>query len=118
MKRIITFLSSLVIACIVFTSCNEIKHKELFTITDDYVESLYTTYESYGMFGGLERYTSDMEYKVMPIGRLVNVRIEEVATDKEYEELLEDLQKHYKGNSHVNNVYRCQAGTIMIDCRN
>lgn len=114
----ITFIAGCLMLCVAFSSCNEIKNKELFSITDEYVESLYTTYESYGMFGGNEKYTSDREYKVMPIGRLVNVRIEKVATDEEYEDLLEDLQHHYKGNSHVNNVYRCQAGTIMIDCRN
>lgn len=48
----------------------------------------------------------------------VNVRIEHEASDKEYEDLHEDLQSHYKGNSHVNQVYRCQAGTLMINCRN
>ena len=117
MKKIFNIL--LVIAfTLTLSSCNEIKHKELFKITDKVVESLYTEYESYGLFGGKEEYTSDREYKVMPIGRLVNVRIEHEATDKEYEDLLEDLQSHYKGNSHVNQVYRCQAGTLMIDCRN
>lgn len=117
MKKIFNVL--LIIAfTLTLSSCNEIKHKELFKITDKVVESLYTEYESYGMFGGKEEYTSDREYKVMPIGRLVNVRIEREATDKEYEDLLEDLQSHYKGNRHVNQVYRCQAGTLMIDCRN
>lgn len=48
----------------------------------------------------------------------VNVRIEHEASDKEYEDLHEDLQSHYKGNSHVNQVYRCQVGTLMINCRN
>ena len=87
MKKIFNIL--LVIAfTLTLSSCNEIKHKELFKITDKVVD------------------------------RLVNVRIEREATDKEYEDLLEDLQSHYKGNSHVNQVYRCQAGTLMIDCRN
>ena len=35
----------------------------------------------------------------------VNVRIEHEASDKEYEDLHEDLQSHYKGNSHVNQVH-------------
>lgn len=106
-----------------FTSCgqvNEIKNKELFKLTDEFVNSLYTIYESYGILGGADhtKYTSDMEYKVFPIGRLVNVRIERVATDEEYETLRKDLELHYKDNYKVNRVYRCQAGTIMIDCRN
>ena len=100
-----------------FCSCSKIKNKELYEITDRVVDSLYTTYQSYGLQGESE-YTKDNEYKVMPIGRLVNVRIEHEATDEEYDELIEELKSHYKGDSRVNNVYRCQAGTIMIDCRN
>lgn len=120
MKKVIMILVCL--AAMVLTSCgqvNEIKNKELFKLTDEIVNSLYTTYESYGLIGGEEhiKYTSDKEYKVFPIGRLVNVRIERLATDEEYEELRKDLELHYKGNYKVNNVYRCQAGTIMIDCR-
>ena len=96
MRKILNILLVIVLT-LSLSGCNEIKHKELFKITDKVVESLYTEYESYGMFGGKEEYTSDREYKVMPIGRLVNVRIEHEATDQ---------------------VYRCKAGTLMIDCRN
>lgn len=57
MKKIFNIL--LVIAfTLTLSSCNEIKHKELFKITDKVVESLYTEYESYGLFGGKEEYTS------------------------------------------------------------
>lgn len=63
-------------------------------------------------------YTSDGEYRIMPLGRLINVRIERSVSDKDYYRLLEDLQSHYKNDSRVNDVYRCKAGTIMIDCRN
>lgn len=117
MKKTHVVLLAIVIA-IVLSGCNEFRNRELFKITDKVVESLYTEYDSYGLYGGAEEYTSDHEYRVMPIGRLVNVRIEREATDEEYEDLLEDLQCHYKGNSYVNDVYRCQAGTLMIDCRN
>jgi hypothetical protein len=41
-----------------------------------------------------------------------------VAESGEYEELKQDLKDHYEGNPKVNDVYICQAGTIMIDCRN
>lgn len=117
MKKVLSyFLIS--VCCMIMTSCGEIKNRELYKITDKFVESLYTEYESYGIIGGKEEYTPDKEFKVMPIGRLINVRIEKVASDKEYEDLLEELQSHYEGNSRVNKVYRCQAGTIMIDCRN
>lgn len=117
MKTIVKCLG-LFLILFAITSCHEIKNKELYEITDRVVESLYTTYEHYDMFGKHIEYTKDKEYHIMPTGRLINVRIERVATDKEYEQLLEELQDHYKNNSKVNRVYRCQAGTIMIDCRN
>lgn len=117
MKKITNVIFVFIII-ISLSGCNEFKHRELFKITDKVVESLYTEYESYGLMGGTEEFTPDKEYRVFPIGRLVNVRIEKSASDEEYESLIEDLKSHYKGNPHVRDVYRCQAGTIMIDCRN
>jgi hypothetical protein len=99
------------------TGCTELKYHDLYCITDKAVESLYTEYESYGIFGGREEYTPQKDYKVMPIGRLINIRIEHVATTEEYESLLQALKSHYKGDSRVFDVYRCNAGTVMIDCR-
>ena len=93
---------------------------ELFKETDSFVESLQTTYESYGILGGSEhaKTTSDGLYTITPVGRLINVKIQKVAEDGEYEELKQDLKQHYEDNKKVNDVYICQAGTIMIDCRN
>lgn len=103
-----------------FVSCNSFKYGELYDITDEFVESLQTTYQSYGVLGGVEytKYTKDNEYKVFPMGRLINVRIERYADDDEYESLRKALESHYSGDSRVNKVYRNKAGTIMIDCRN
>ena len=103
-----------------FISCDNIKYGELYKITDEFVEKLQTTYQSYGMLGGVEytKYTKDNEYKVFPLGRLINVRIEHVADDDEYESLRKALESHYSGDSRVNDVYRSKGGTIMIDCRN
>lgn len=93
---------------------------ELYQITDEFVESLQTTYQSYGISGGQEytKHTKDGAYKVMPTGRLINVRIEKVVSGNEYETLKTDLKEHYKNNTHVNDVYICGGGTVMIDCRN
>lgn len=114
-----TFLTSLLLM-----SCN-IKNllginSKLYNITDEFVESLQTTYQSYGVFGGFEytKYTPDSSYRVMPVGRLINVRIENSVDASEYESLMNDLKDHYKGNTNVNDVYICNGGTIMIDCRN
>ncbi len=116
MKKLLFLTFFVSILC----SCNNIKYGELYEITDEFVEKLQTEYKSYGMFGGVEytRYTKDKEYKVFPMGRLINVRIERYADDDEYEDLRKALESHYSGDSRVNKVYRAQAGTIMIDCRN
>jgi hypothetical protein len=68
---------------------------ELFENTDAFVDSLYTTYESYGILKSTEysRTTSEGLYTIMPVGRLVNVKIQQVATEEEYGEL-RDLLKN------------------------
>jgi hypothetical protein len=100
-------------------SCSPSK-KKLYGITDSFIESLQTTYDSYGILGGKEhiKTTSDGQYQVMPVGRLINVKILKVVTDDVYKDLEEDLKSHYKDDKRVNDVYRNNGGTIMIDCRN
>lgn len=116
MKNKILFVS---ICLFLMFGCSPSK-SELFKETDSFVESLQTTYESYGLLGGSEhsKTTSDGLYTITPIGRLINVKIQKVAEDGEYEDLKQDLKDHYQGNTKVNDVYICLAGTIMIDCRN
>lgn len=116
MKKLVVLFCVLVAFC----CCNNIRYGELYKITDEFVEKLQTSYQSYGLFGGVSdtKATKDGEYKVFPIGRLINVRIERYADDAEYEKLREALESHYSNDSRVNKVYINQAGTIMIDCRN
>lgn len=115
MKKIIIFILISLILC----SCN-LGKQELYKQTDFFVEQLQTTYSSYGLLGGMDdvRYTNDGYYKITPIGRLINVRIEEGVDDTEYEKLLNSLKRHYSNDNRVNDVYICGYGTIMIDCRN
>ena len=61
--------------------------------------------------------TSDGQYQVMPVGRLINVKILKVVSDDVYKDLEEDLKRHYKDDKRVNDVYRNNGGTLMIDCR-
>ena len=109
---------TILIAVLLFVSCSPSK-TELYEITDSFVESLDTEFESYGMQG--EKYskkTTDDKYRVMPFGRLINVKIMEVVEYGIYEELRDDLLDHYEDDNRVNKVYINQGGTIMIDCRN
>lgn len=107
------------IGLIFIVGCSPSK-KELYEKTDAFVKSLETTYESYGVFGGLNYAvtTSDGLYQITPIGRLINVKILKAVSRDEYEELREDLEDHYDDDTRVNDVYISNAGTIMIDCRN
>jgi PBP1b-binding outer membrane lipoprotein LpoB len=115
MKKVIFLLVSLIF----LVGCSQSK-KELYKETDAFVQSLATTYKSYGLFGGTAhaKTTSDGLYTITPIGRLINVKIQKVVPNDEYEKLKKDLAKHYKNDVRVNNVYICEAGTVMIDCRN
>lgn len=109
---------TILIAVLLFVSCSQSK-RELYEIIDSFVESLDTEFESYGMQG--EKYskkTTDEMYRVMPFGRLINVKIMEVAEDGAYEDLRDDLKDHYENDNRVNKVYINNGGTIMIDCRN
>ena len=114
MKKLFFYL----ITVFIITGCDNNK-KELYKETDAFVESLHTTFESYGMNGlKYAKTTSDGLYTIMPMGRLINVKIEKVVEDKVYEDLRKDLEKHYHNDSRVNKVYINQGGTVMIDCRN
>lgn len=93
---------------------------DLFKETDKFVESLDKEFESYGLLGG-QKYTTttaDGKYRIMPTGRLINVKINEAVSNEVYEELRADIEDHYKEDKRVNDVYICKGGTVMIDCRN
>ncbi|WP_125719974.1 ABC transporter [Flavobacterium ustbae] len=112
MKKIILFL----ITTTIFGCSTK---NELYKETDSFVQSLETEYESYGFSPDkYSKTTSDGLYTISPIGRLINVKIQKIVNTEEYEDLKNDLEDHYKGDTRVNSVYICQAGTIMIDCRN
>jgi len=115
MKKLFTLLAVIALA-ITLASCVE-KNKELYKVTDHFVTELSTTYEHYDIFGHYSTYTEGGEYQVTPIVRLIVVRIEKNPTDKKYNDLVKTLKKHYKNDARVNDVYRNQGGTVVIDCR-
>jgi len=115
MKKLIVYTIIIITAI----GCSRSK-QELYQITDEFVLSLDTEYESYGMLDvtNYAKTTTDGLYTVMPIGRLINVKIQKFVDIEEYESLRKGLERHYKDDFRVNSVYICQGGTIMIDCRN
>jgi hypothetical protein len=112
-------MNKIILLFIVITIFGCSTKSELYKETDSFVQSLQTEFESYGF--SPEKYsknTSDGLYTISPIGRLINVKIQKVVSSEEYENLKKDIEEHYQGDARVNSVYICQAGTIMIDCRN
>lgn len=109
----------MIIACVLLLSNCSSSKKELYKLTDYFVESLETTYNTYGLNGeNRTKITENGLYKVTPIGRLISVKILKVVENEVYEDLKDDLKSHYKNDKRVNDVYINQGGTIMIDCRN
>jgi hypothetical protein len=125
----------ILVSILLFSSCNN--QKELFKKTDYLVGLLDTTYTSFGFNGKHITFTSDSTYKLSPVGRLIFVKIiksDNIDDDsfeidnvtkepiikylKEYEKLEIKLEKHYKNDKRVRNIYICNGGTIIIDCRN
>jgi len=123
MKKILIYFMSLIFILGCSARKEEIykeSFKKLYKETDAFVQSLDTTYESYGVFGGTAHSVAinEVTYTIKPIGRLINVKIQKVVSADEYEKLRADLEKHYENDVRVNEVYICKAGTVMIDCRN
>lgn len=116
LMTLLFLLSITVISCEVFSN----EYEEVYQHTDYFVGELETNYYSYGAIGGMEykKTTQDNRYQILPIGRLINVKILEEAPFSEYEKLRDKLESHYRNDSRVNRVYICNAGTVMIDCRN
>lgn len=118
MKKLL-FLFLFCFVCII-SSCSNIRNRELFAITDDYVENLNLYKGNGGILGmiGEEKKTEDGSITVCAVGRLIVVKLEYVAKEGEYERLKEDLEDRYSNDSRVNKVYINQGGTVVIDCRN
>ena len=109
----------IILTAFLFIGCSQSK-QELYKITDSFIESLDTTYDSYGILGAdkHKKITSDGYYQVVPIGRLINVKILEPVEDEVYKKLSESLKRRYRNDGRVNDVFVNNAGTITIDCRN
>ena len=121
-KTIITVLA-VIMTAVTLAGCSEKSRElnDLYEITDGYVEELNTRYSfpTLYLYENPEKsYTKKSTYRVLPIGRLINVRIERYgATSEQYRELRDKLAKHYLDNPSVRDVYICNAGTVMVDCR-
>lgn len=112
-------LSLTVISLAVLCSCSRFRNRELYSITDDYIENLYIYSSGRGLFDllGTEKHTGDGTISVQAVGKIIIVKLQYVADEGEYEKLKEQLADRYSSHPKVNRVYINQGGTIAIDCR-
>ena len=101
-----------------------IKYHEVFKLTDEFVNILDSEeYKNLCFIDAIQfshdnvKFTEGGDFQVFPFARLIDIRIQHEASDEEYELLRKALALHYANDKRVNSVYRCQAGTIVIDCR-
>lgn len=87
------------------------EYKALFYTTDKFVNKL-----GYNNSFTDSENTSDRKYLVTVIGRLIVVK-KNSYSDPSYDMVREALDKHYKSNSRVKDVFINKNGTITIDCR-
>lgn len=133
--KIINLTSTIILLiAILMISCNNIDNKikhnrinsninskyELISIIDKFIDTLEIIPGGYDILNKKKyiKYTKDSSYNVMPIGRLINIEINSYLTNDQYEILKNNLIEYYKCNININNIYICNYGTIIIDCRN
>lgn len=116
MKRISIIICVLI--ALVFTSCEN--KRELYKQVDFFVEQLNTQYARYDAFGNhsTDVVCGSTPYRVSPMGRLIIVKIDKYVPDSEYEKLRKSLERRYKKDKRVNQVYINRSGTVVVDCRN
>ena len=90
-------------------------YHSLFVTCDYFIDMLDTVYERYDAFGSKAKDTSDGNFTVTPIGRLIIVKKKTYASSITYSSIESALKSHYSGNRKVNNVFH---NTVEIDFHN
>lgn len=126
MGRTRIILSTLLLAMTItfsLSSCNkdeedgmDTAYSSLFLKTDYFIDMLDKIYDSYDAIGKKSADTSDGNYTVTPIGRMIIVK-KKSYVKKTYKEIRDALDNHYKKSYKVKTVFLNNAGTVTIDCR-
>ena len=92
------------------------KYSNLYDLTDQAIHEVCMSTSIFDL--PPQKFTEDGNYQIIPIGRMVAVKIlSEGHTYNDYESLMKNLKKHYKDNSVIHGIYINNGGTITIDCR-
>ena len=92
------------------------KYSNLYDLTDQAIHEVCMSTSIFDL--PPQKFTEDGNYQIIPIGKMVAVKILSDGHDyNDYESLLKNLKKHYKNNYVINGIYINNGGTITIDCR-
>lgn len=100
------------------SSCQDKEKGQMYEIAEEYVkEFAQSEYNGYSLFDIHSRLTKDSTYRITPMGRLIIIKNEKGGDSIFYNKLQKEIEKHYKGDERVNEVYINTSGTVVIDCR-
>lgn len=109
MKKLIYLFGLL----IYLSSCN---NTNLYKITDEIISSIDEG-SRYSIWQDNSEVTEEDKYTIIPIGKLIIIKINDYVSNEEYEKLKIKIERRYKNNKTVKNVFINGHGTITIDCR-
>lgn len=129
MKKIVLVLTLCFICFTTITSCHKKitkekpepqKYVEVIKQVEDFVYDLTETYQHYDCFGhnSTTVYSDGKRFEIIPIGRMIVVKVDEYVSDDYYEDVKSEIKKKYENDHRVNDVFINGFGTISIDCRN
>lgn len=118
MEKVFRFILGLCVLTILTSSCQDGEKGQMYEIAEEYVkEFAQSEYNSYSLFDIHSRFTKDSTYRITPMGRLIIIKNEKGGDSIFYNKLQKEIEKHYKGDERVNEVYINTSGTVVIDCR-
>lgn len=115
MKRYIIIIVTSLLTCITIGSCSQ--YSNLFKLTDNLVEQIYSSYHGGKDVPDQEIYTNDGKYIVSYNGGTViaiDIESDAIPTGKHYSMLLDELSEHYSEDPMVEDVYISLGGKVCI----
>lgn len=115
---ILLTLFTFVVINTTFTACNSDDDNPTSSI-DSKLSSLYTKTDYYiqNSTGSGSSTTSDGQYLVTKIGKLVVVKKNTNSNTITYSQIASALKERYKNKYNVKDVFVNNGGTVTIDCR-
>ena len=121
-RKILLFVTFMLLPPFLFVGSiiyyeNYIRYQNIFDITDQYVENIYTKHDTPCVDSEVED-IHHVKYTITYVDRIIVVKInDEDESRKDYLRLKNVLKHRYQESNHVRHVFINSSGTICIDCR-